>query len=252
MLKELFDAVVAQARESLRPQVLNVPGEADHFKRVAMPNGTIATFVATPKPRDHAAFSLETMVDMLGTAHKPAIWYSRAGVTGFFDDEDRRDKVAMGLTPTQQMTRLELLARERAPWDHKSFVNLLRITFAGCLGLHPTFLPSVRTVKFRGANSTDADVQVGKASVGKAIMAELYGYDRLPEEVNLDVPLVEQFGLRYTITCALDIEPVGEKFFLIPLPGTIDAAYRRLEDFLYQQLAEIVDSQTIPLYYGKP
>lgn len=258
MLVEFLDRVVALADERRRPQVLKPEQEPEHVYLLTTPNGGVQRHRAEPKPRRHLASSLGSLADVANTMRSsPACaWYSRKEVVLLLDDTDRRDSVSLALTLSYPLRALQGLETNRTLWfSQKDFINFLRIDLAGCLGAAGNLLAIVRQLKFRQLAQSAGDIQHGKASLGKAIEAELTGAGSLPEQVVLHVPVFLNLLLpTQPVLCALDIDPTNEKLALIPLPGTLEQALRGAESAIAEQLAVHLaehDMESVPVYYGQ-
>lgn len=258
MLVEFLNRVVELADERRTPQVLRPPQEPEHVYLLANPDGGVERRRAEAAPRKHLAGSLGALADMaqgMGDTCTAA-WYNRHEVSVVLDDTDRRDVVSLPLTLSHPLRKLSSLEANRTLWwAQKDFINLLRIDLAGCLGAAGNLLAVVRQLKFRQLAQSAGDLQHGKASLGKAIEAELTGAGSLPEQVVLHVPVFLNLVLpTQPVLCALDIDPANEKLALIPLPGALEQALRGGESDIAEKLAlhlADTDQKSVPVYYGQ-
>jgi hypothetical protein len=128
---------------------------------------------------------------------------------------------------------------------------MLRIELAGTMPGDSRILHLVRSLKFTANQAGEADIQHGKESMGKQIMAAVCGVDALPETITLQVRVFDVPDLTkvFPVTCAFDIEPHTAVMRLVPLPmqcGT--AADQALADAV-QRIREAVG---VPIYVGQP
>jgi hypothetical protein len=275
MLQEALEWLSQQAEKAKDVKILDVPGDASHLFRLMTPDGRIATFSKDPQARSHEAFSLETVTTLAlrfsarfaedaarteaaKTSDLPAIWYNRDAIVCLLDDETRRDRVHFRLRQHPAMRQLCEWTQNAPPdLDQRSFVRLLKITFAGCLGKCEGLLDAVRTVRFAGASNSESVVQQGKSSTGKSVRAEIAGADRFPEYVTIDCPiwinlLAER---RYSVVCSLDVDAGSERFKLTPLPGAVEKAIQMGEEDIHWHLGDQLDKEKIlsdRIYYGAP
>lgn len=255
MLKELFDAIQEQQKAALRPEIIPIPGQVPHITHLAMPDGTMVAVYAEPPYRDHQAFDLATLCEWAKRteADDPFVWYSRDGVVLFLEDGNRRDKVQLELHTSQQLEKLEKIEASRPAFDQKGLINLLRIDFRDCLQMCGNLVDVIRKVKFRQAQTGEAEIQHGKSSVGRALMSELTGQGSIPETITLPLPVFKgNFPCPATVDCALEIDSATEKFWLIPFPGEIERAYLSAEAAIALELGDRLADTGVPIFYGQP
>lgn len=260
MLKEAIDRLVALSEAAATPKVVDLPKEPADAYGLAR-GGEFEVIFADPPLRQHQVYSLESVMDwgqwlvLPETDREPnrvVVWYNRNGVTALHDG-DRRNYARYKLTASEPMLLLQAMQTgQHRTHKQTDFVRLLRIKLAGCVP--PAFLEAVRNVVFRQASETRSAVQHGKASLGKAIEAELQGANLVPEEVTIDLPPFENLAVpREKVQCAVDIDAHNEQFTLTPLPGEVEKAWRSAEESVRARLAELVpEDWGGALCYGEP
>lgn len=253
MLKELYEAIGQQAVKALAPAALYPDREPDHIYWTRAADGTLDYHEADPEPRQHQAGDLSAVIAFAQRfSVAAAVWYDRDGVVCITDDDRRRDRVALPLAPSPQLATVKAMEPKK-PFDQRELILLLRTTFADCLGCCPGFVDLLRTVKFKSKTDGESTVKHGQRSVGKAIEQQIEGTAELPEYVELLVPVFGSgFAANATVRLALDPDPTTEKFWLIPLPGTIEDAFAYAEDRIGDRLRDALKESDVPVYYGDP
>lgn len=181
------------------------------------------------------------------------MWYNRDGVILFPEDGDREDALVLTLKPSPPM-------REIASWspiagqafDQASLLRLLRIRFKGYLPDAAAIIEAIRNVRWT-QNEVKETVQLkGKASLGKSISKEIYGFDNLPDFITFEVPVFESgFFFVTRIECALEPDESNGMFRLTPVSDAVEQAWKRAESQLGETLNTAMPSE-LPVYYGHP
>lgn len=265
MFKEAIQQIQRTAIEAADAKIVRIPGDE---RRVLVQHiDKLQEYDVPPPLRKHVVHSLDdlieyakqvaTLVDADGGPH-PVVWHGTRQVVLVVDDGDRRDTVTFPLTHSGRLNRLSQLEREKTSFDQKRFVRLLRIE----LGMaNDPIVAKFRKLDWKVADDSTGNVQHGKDRMGKAIQAEVQGVDELPEEISVSVPVYQEAGERqeYVVRCAVEIDPINQLFFLIPLPEEIQKAIdnaqadierRLLDGLLVEGMVE--SPATIPVYYGTP
>ena len=252
MLKEFIDCISERAVKAAGPFVTPVAAEPEH---VYLLNGVRQ--IAEPRPRDHKAMSLQTIVAFAmrdvdsHDGNPPATWYSRSGVVLLLSDTTRRDRVTLALDYSPQLKRLQALEAQPKPFGQRELIFMLRTTFAHCLAPAGNILDVLRCVKWRSKAAADATVQHGKTSIGKTLEQELTGTGALPEYLTLDVPIFASGfpALRGNVELALEPDAATETFQLLPLPGSIETAIADAEARIGAELRAAL-GEGAAIYYG--
>jgi hypothetical protein len=264
MIAEGIKAIEELAKLADFPCLQHPEQEPDH---VYLLNGEPR--IAEPKPRLHQAADLSAVVafalrvrdnndempDIRSGGTCPTVWYHRSGVVCLLDDATRRDRVELKLAYSPQLLELMALDGKRRKWEQAELILWLRVFFSGCLGEHPDFLPLLRNIRWQSSNEGAGSIQHGKASVGRAIQAELSSEKPLPEVVTFDVPVFAGCLslVKASVPCAVEIAVKDERITLIPLAGEIENCLREAEERLGALLAkELGDAAGNRLYYGVP
>lgn len=251
MLKELFETVIHFARQGITPRVLKIENEPAHVYCIADSEGKLEFRESEPQPRNHRVRDLEGI--MAWAENKPAaIWYSRSGVCVLLDDLTRRDIVRLDLSFHPQLLRLKSLENGRIWLDQKSFIALLRIDLDGCIDTQANLIDIFRRIRFRKQEEGSTVVLQNKASLGRAIEAEMSGSGAIPEEILLTVPVFDG-AMQYPmpIRCALEADPAQEKFQLVPFVGQIEKAVCMAENAIGRTLRSELGAASA-IFYGSP
>lgn len=127
--------------------------------------------------------------------------------------------------------KLELAGTEEAqflvdycakPLSQRELVLALRTSLAKAAPAK--LLPLVRQLKWTSGGNTGADLQHGKQSLDRSVVAAVMGADAIPEEITLQLQLTTSVPQRHPIRCALDIDTATQTFALHPLPEELEAA----------------------------
>lgn len=253
MLKDLFEAICQQARQTVCPKVIETPEPRHHYALMGR-DGEIEWISADPSPRQHKTSRLDTVIALAlqeaSVSPHPVIWYSRDAVTLFFDDTTRRDTLKMPLAFHPQFLTLKKLEESKPLLNQKQLLRLLRIELNDCAP--PALLETLRKVRFKKTEDGSGVLLHTKASLGRAIETELTLCTSLPETVEISVPVFNNgSSARYGVACAIEVDTDEEKFQLVPLPGQIEAAIHRAEDNLCVAIVEAV-GDAVPVYCGSP
>lgn len=252
MLKEFVDTIGEMAVKGAGPQIT----EHDPYSPFAHfnMNGDIEVSEGLPKPRSHAARDLTAICEFAKRfADKAVIWYSREKVVAVIDDTTRRDTVTLAMMFSDEILKLQELQRTKPWFDHRSLLTLLRTVFTpAALPMNQTLINDIRVVKFEASQSGSSEIGRGKSSAGKAAIAAVEGWDKLPEFLSLSVPVFGNAFIRerVTVACALEINEQEQRFQLFPLPGAIEEAVANAEGDLGAEIRESVGE--VPVYYGNP
>ena len=172
--------------------------------------------------RDLAAIA-ELVAEGVAGKARVDVWYSCEKVEAFLDCGRRGHlSLPVGLSPQAAW----LLSAEGAgkPLAQAEAVRHFRIVLAN----HSpgNLLDCLRNLSFEVLNKTEADIQHGKASLGKSIQAKTGGAAALPERVVVDFPVFKSPVFQYRASVALDLEPQAQAerlLFTVP-PGEVAAA----------------------------
>lgn len=252
MLKEFIELIQATAVKAAGPQIV----KCDPYSPSAFIDneGDISINAGLPIPRNHKALDLGAIAEFAKRFKSAVVWYNRSAVTAIIDDADRRDKVTLTMTYSDELLKLMELQKSR-PWlDQRSVLTLLRTVFTpAALPMHTNLIGDLRVVKFEANQAANTDIGRGKSSVGKSAMASVEGWDKLPEVVMLTVPVFSNAFIRQrtSVNCALEVNEQEQRFQLFPLPGEVEKAIATIEDDLGDTIREMSPEST-PVYYGEP
>lgn len=214
-----------------------------------------------PAPRSHTAHSLFDLVtaamyaraQMEKTAQDRrlddlSIWHSQGCVKAMLGDWMRRESVVLQLIVSPVFAKLKEIEKG-VSLPQKDFLRLLKHDFdkAGDFG---SLAAAATRVKFSSSSETNASIQIGRESLGRAIQLEAVGAADFPEEFEVTYPVYVNPGLSNitaTVRCTLDINIPHEKFIVQPKPDELLAAYQYVHAEIHQQLTEFVEGCSRPL-----
>lgn len=217
---------------------------------MALPDGEIKEYDRKADDRRHEAFSVETLASLAESVSIPSCWYSRDGVTLFFDDEERFDSARLSLSYSPQMVKFQELEAKQQPIPQRDLIHLLRTTFKDCGPVD--LVKSIRQINWDVRELGHSAVERGKASIGKSITQEVSGLVALPEYVTFSVPVfASKIKSIQPVVCLLDPDEQSKGFKLVPLPGKVEEAITAAEtDILVDLKNNLPDN--VPIYYGRP
>jgi hypothetical protein len=262
-LKYLNDRFIAAG-----PRVIDLPDEPEGVYAIVGADGYVRKETAERPPIQNVAYDIDTLcravIDSQG--EEPAdpkdeefaeIWYSRNGVVALYDrnqPDSRGSRCTLTLSPSPQLAMLQKWEQHGgATIKQSEFVLLLRTMFAGC-GVDG-LLPIIRGVKATRGAEVSSQIQQGKVSMNKSIVAEMSGTAAIPEQAMFWVPMFAQAAVQneQRVRIAIDPQPETEAFRLIVLPGDIEKAQADAEEALAKSIkAALGDGCTIPVFRGTP
>lgn len=266
MLKEFLETLAKQAVAAAGPQ----HKEIDPTKKYVVHDQASGqtTFIGGEVPwRKHKAQDLETIAAFAdrfqgtGTetnaSNGASIWCSRSNVILLTDDSDRRERVTVEMIPSDQIVALANLDDKKPMQAQRDILFMLRTVFTeNALTKFPQLISMLRKVNFTAGSQAEADIQRGKASLGKSVTAEAkFAGGDIPEQISLNVPVFDNnFARRtYDVICALEIYEAEQKFQLFPLPGEVEKAYAQAEAALASDILALLGKDSpVPVYYGTP
>lgn len=248
MLVDAINRITALALEAKVGQIVAPPQEARHRYWIQTSAG-MELREAEPCPREHAArhmAAFRTIIADYATAYeRVAVWVGRHQVRAILDDAgSRRDSIYLDMPLHPVMAKLADLCNRTEPWTQKQFLRLLRVDLDGRQRIMPTdLIQRLQSLRFRVGQESNATIQQGRESMGKSIDAEVGGYENLPDEVLINVPVYAVTGSpAAAVRCALEVYPAEGAFLLTPMPDEIrrvvDGAVDDIAEWLRQSITE--------------
>lgn len=255
MIREGLEYLVELARGSNKLEILSIPSK----KQYAVANnqtGQLTFFDIEPESRNHKIGSLDTVISeakrLQVAPMDPVVWCS-SGCIVILDDSRRRDRSVLAFAKTSQFRLLEQLRAKQCSMIQKAFVKMLRIDLDGCLGAAGNFLSLIRQLKFNAAQDGNASIQHGKESISRSTLAEVVGYEAIPEEILITVPVFDLVGEAHRpVRCAVDIDVTTSTLALIPFPGQLEAAENASIASMIEYLDAELANAKIPVVFGSP
>lgn len=254
MLEEAITKLEGMAVEAAQPRIIR---DAALRRKFWLVTGNHAEqHEADPPVRKHTFLSLLHLVkraneEAAGPSH-PVIWHDDSHVRLLFDDVIREDVATFKLLETKQFELAKGLASRQ--FNQRDLVRVLRTTLSD--SVDADLLPIVRKINFRATSGGTSEVQHGKESMDRSIVAELTGAGELPEQVVISCDLYQNLGeidaieTSIEIPCAVEIDPDQQLFYLLPVPGVIEERQRHVGYSIDEWLRASVGA--VPVYYGTP
>lgn len=237
-------------------RIIKAPQEPPHVYYTAEdgPDGIkLVKQTATPAAERSIATDIGTLVDWTKVVPSSEIWYSRKGVVGSPSPE-RLDagRCSLPLFASPQLAFLIGVEKNPAKLTQTQLITVLRTTLFGTFG--GDLLANVRKINLKKGKDVTVEQQRGKVSLNRSDIAEMTGVNDIPEVVAFDVPVFANANImaRAVVKCDLDLNAETESFTLTVLPGEIEAAFTKGEDWLYRTIAESVGKDKVTVYYGEP
>lgn len=267
MMDEKFvNAIAEKAVGAAGPVVVKVDAEPGHVYYMRDGAGNYDRIVAKPKPRRKIANDLDTVADLAGEAVTldvphciaPEIWYDRSGVVvvELPQDNPAPSTSTLRLTPSPQLAMLASWERTATHHNQTSLIRTLRVMFPGMVaGVDLEDL--IRRVKV--TTNTTSDQGRTRASVGRAIEAQVGESNNIPDYVKFQVPVFAEASVAVTaeIMAAFDFYPEEKLFSLSPVVGSTEKAFDAGEGFLDSRISELMTERGYEigqyhLYFGRP
>lgn len=253
------ERIVNAAAPSRR--IVVAPGEPEGVYYVVDDDGVMTRVTAQLPPLDHAADDLPTLTARAAKWNEDrpdsvAVWYDRGSVVAVAAvDGVPPNTCTVSLEPSAQLAKLaEWRKAGRVLVSQKEFVLLLRTLLSGCWNQQPTLLDAVRRLRTQKAADVNSEVQRGRVSMGKTMLAEMSGVADIPERVTFEVPVFAGAAVRAIaeVRVVLDPDPESEQLMVVVLPDEIDRAFAVGEETAQQTLDGLLDGTGIPVYHGRP
>jgi hypothetical protein len=209
----------------------------------------------TPPPARHAE-ELRTVADLMAFLRQPTqtptvitaptAYVSEDGVTVVYDQADRRDRCKVTLTPSPAYAWLRSIAEGRS-LTQRDFIRTLRVNLEGTLAIESNLLAIVRQIKFSKTADGSANIQHGRESIGKSIIAETRGEGALPDSFTVSTAIFSEHPVRQVVTVYVEPNAGDETFYVRPFPSSLDQAVDAALVAIREDLKSIV-----PAFLGSP
>src|SRR5438132_6906700 len=206
---------------------------------------------ALPKPRDHQAADLDTVVAWAGDGG--ATWYSSSGVVHILNDDTRFDRVTLKLGFSDQLQTI-MAWKDRSPlFTQAKLILALRTLFKRNMQQCPALLDLIRNLRFKTGSNVQSEIGKNKASISKSIESQVSGAEDLPADVFFNVPI---FGRPFSnieglVNIAIEMDAGTETIVLYPIPGDVEKAIELAEAAIGGKLVEMIGDAG-PVYHGVP
>lgn len=256
MLKELYDAVIAQAHKSMtaagRVGILELPGCRE--KRVIDAGGRLEAYMPDFPRRNHVLHSVAEIGPLreLFADGRIVVWVGREAVTVILNDQDYRDdRVVCPFEYTDEFALLSGLREQE--FGQKALIRLLRCDLAAAATeSSQQLLQVVKVISTKVLATGHGNfAEKNRSSMGKDIEAEVVS-DRgdIPDLVRFRTRVFKDPALlrEYEFTCQVEIEPQTQTFMLLPNMREIEQA----EFEQRQRVRELLAETQMQVFLGEP
>lgn len=259
MIAEAIKQIESTVQASLRPKVMQLPGEPPHVLHIAMPNGALVRHEVTPHPRvvklelldDLIALGRNHFDDSVQSANRMMIVYNSLFVELVFDHSTCRERARLDLFVTSEhdffSKRLNAplieVAELRAALRHD-----LRATYRG-----DRLVEQVSKLEFRDTDTGSVNVQRGRESLGRSIEQQVAEPEDLPDpfqEFYVRKYANADLDVRLPLQCALDPDTKTRRWFLKPLEDSWIEYEHKALDVIGQRLREAFADTGVRVYQG--
>jgi hypothetical protein len=222
MIAEAIEKLQQLTSAAAKTTVFPVDVEPKGTYYLVGPDGKAELKVAAPGWHGEKLATPQQLADFVADrkTENSVVFYNETGIHFVYDRDDRRDGAYCKLLISPQYSYLSSACSAMKQSD---FIRLLRIQFRGCLG-ESNLLPLAKNLKFTNDQAAAGQYEQGRQSLSRGVVAQVTGADAFPEEVTLTVPVFENFEMRTTIDCALEVMPMEQQFKLTPFPLELSAA----------------------------
>ncbi len=234
MLAALFDRIVTLADDRRDFKTLNLPGGREILVR--RPDVQVETFGVPPGNRQFVAGDLDSFIELLteDDTSPVAVFVPHdfdcenpqsIEVVGFFDRNDRREKVTLQVALSTPLVAVHAL---NAASPQKRVVELLRDCLIDCCD--PALLAMMRALDFTRRNDGSSTIDHGRESLGASIEASVRSKrGELPETIELDLPMFADppfSEFRRKIQVSIEIDATNQRIRFAPRADQLHVAYR--------------------------
>jgi hypothetical protein len=222
MIAEAIEKLQSLANDAKKTSILPVAEEPKGTYYLVGPDGKAELKVAAPGWHGEKLATPQQLADFVADRKREnsVVFYNETGIHFVYDRDDRRDGAYCNLLISPQYA---YLSSPCAAMKQSDFIRLLRIQFRGCLG-DSNLLPLAKNLKFTNDQAAAGQYEQGRQSLSRGVIAQVAGTDAFPEEVTLTVPVFENFEMRASIDCALEVMPLEQQFKLTPYPLELSSA----------------------------
>lgn len=128
-----------------------------------------------------------------------------------------RDRVSFAPTPTHAYACLSASTPSGPKWSQKELVTHLRTTFKGMVD--DGFRKEVANLKWVQSDEERGKVEHGAESMGRDIVSNVTGADKIRETVELEVPFADELDRKVPWKAEVLIDVSGRTFELRPHAG---------------------------------
>lgn len=222
---------------------------ADETQYIRLPGGEITHCEPLPTLRTFETSDLETFIAIVEQGADPIVCISESKMVGYFDQNDRREYVAFGLSASSALVALEKLDN----WTgQRDAVGMLRDDLFDCC--EPGLLPAMRRLDFSRRSDGSRTIEHGRESLGRSVEATIQSKGGELAEVYLfDLPIFREdpfCGFRVKVNVAFEADASAERIRFVvrgdELTHARDRALRNARKIVVDALSS--QSLDVPVY----
>lgn len=214
MLAEFIQSIVKLADDRQTFKTLDLPG--GRKRMVYTPAGEMDEVTIPPEDVDHRAMDLSSFGALLADSDNLGVFFDGATATGFYDIDDRRDRVLLSLRRSKSF--VAFASANEIPMKQADIVAALRDDLFGCVD--SGLLPMFRSLDFSRRNDGSRTIDHGRESLGASVEQSVRSKrGEIPEHIEIDLPFWgdEPFTeFRRKFTCSVVIDAASERISLKP------------------------------------
>lgn len=167
-------------------------------------------------------------------------YVGRCGVVVVFDRDDHRSRARVSFSQTPAFAWL-CGVEAGVTMSQRDLIRALRVTLDGTLPADGGLLNLVRNIKFQASSDGSANIQHGRESIGRSIVAETRGVEAIPDSFTVYTAPWNEHQARQSVRVYLEPMPGEQAFYVKAFPQSLaDAEAAALEAIRAQVDPDIV------------
>lgn len=259
-IAELKD-ISQQALAPKTPIVTTIKSGDPHKTRLLKIDGTVDEVTDVHPFRKHIVYDIDSLSTWAtgeadgatasdDTKNGRHVWHSENEVVLVLDDREYRENLVTMPLPKHPKF-LALKDGTNKKFEQRDLIQFLRLNLKEEItNAFPDFIARLRAIKIKKDESGESNIQHGRESMGREVMAEVAGISELPEDITLQVPVWLHHEFVVSIECAFDVNVQDQSFQFRPKPGVIERAMCSAQEWLHTRLGEECGPAVI--LFGKP
>lgn len=246
MLRELFLTLVEHAKKANEVRIYPFPGDSRRAM-VCNPNGDVVN-VDLEAPLRRIEFGDLTSFASFVDSHADAmVFLSAQEIVAWLDKYDRREYAFLLAHYTRRWSQLEQLGGGSSGFSVRELVRFLALE----LGVSAGIVSKFRRIDFTRTSSGKNHVEHGRESLGRSVESAVQQVDELPEELRIDVDVLNNRELDTTTTAVVRVfvNHDEQKIELRTVADELESAKRAA---MARALQVVQGAMKAPVYLGKP